>query len=241
MADDLATKTSAGGWTFNEQVVDQFDTHVSSSVRGYRDIQEITARAADWLAPDNSVIADIGCSTATTFDEIQKRHPGRRYSFHGYDTSEHMLASANRKIAGNVNTGSSINLHQHDITNGALHDQADLTIGIFALQFLRPHTRIKVLEELLGASRNGGALLIAEKVIPRDSRWALIDAEASWEDKRVAGLPGEEIVAKAEALRGVLIPQLEDVVVSEALAAGWVSPHIIWAQWNWRLFAFFSN
>ena len=240
MTDRLATGKATGAWKFDADVVAQFDSHVAASVRGYSEIQATIGRVADWAAPDGAKVIDIGCSTGTTFDVIQSRHPRRTYHFVGYDTSPEMVASAVAKMADRNTSGTYTDIYEHDVLNGLKHEDADLNIAVFTVQFVNPYSRVALLSELLRCSKPGAVLLLAEKTIPQDPRWALICAEASWEDKRIAGFSGDEIVAKAEALRGVLRPVSELLCVQEAITAGWEAPQVLWASWNWRLYGFIA-
>ena len=241
MTDNLASGAAAGAWTFSAAVAAQFDEHVTRSIRGYSSIQSIIGRVADWAAPDSATIADVGCATGATFDVIQRRHPSRRFNLYGYDTSPDMIAAARGRLSEADPTGErlSAELLCVDARDGLAHTDADLTVAVFTLQFLPPSDRLSVLEELHARSARHGVLLIAEKTIPSDPRWALIAAEALWEDKRISGFPGEEIVAKTESLRGVLRPLDESLCIAEPVLAGWRAPFVLWAEWNWRLVGYF--
>ncbi len=239
MSDTLATQTPRGGWEFDDNVTAGFDKHVSNSVAGYNDIQNTVVRLSDWFAPDNAVIADIGCSTGTTLRAIQDRNPTRVYTIHAYDKSAPMMRAATKKLANKANPDTRVHLHRDDITKGTFaHTNADLTIAIFTIQFLPASERGNVLANLCNATKPGGVLLLAEKTIPEDPRWAMITAECSWEDKKLQGIPSDEIVAKAESLRGVLRPQREQTLILETVKAGWAAPQLLWGSFQWRLYGF---
>ena len=237
MTDTLATSKKVGAWEFSDAVVAEFDDHVRSSVAGYDTIQDVIARLSDWAAPDRAAILDVGCSTGTTLKAIQGRHPNRALALYGIDKSADMIRAASKKL------GPGATLYADDVLAAEvkLPDSIDLTIAVLTLQFLPPDRRAGVLSELRRRSKETGVLVVAEKTIPADPRWALICAEASWEDKRIAGFSGDEIVAKAESLRGVLRPLREQDAILEPTLAGWGAPQVLWAVWNWRLVAYFAS
>lgn len=236
MTDTLATSKKVGAWEFSGDVVAEFDDHVRSSVAGYDTIQDVIARLSDWAAPDGAAILDVGCSTGTTLKAIRDRHPNRALALYGIDKSADMIRAASKKL------GESATLYSDDLlAEVELPNSIDLTVAVFTLQFLPPERRAGVLSDLRRRSKETGVLVVAEKTIPADPRWALICAEASLEDKRIAGFSGDEIVAKAESLRGVLRPLREQDAILEPTLAGWGDPQVLWAAWNWRLVAYFAS
>lgn len=239
MDDNLATSTPVGCWKFDERVTKQFDSHVQKSVNGYGIVQDMCALTGDWLAPDGATIVDLGCSTGTTLARIAERHSGRTYSAVGYDCAQHMLDAAESKLA-HVKNVSARFLNQR-IEDGLIHENATLTISVFTLQFLRPEQRQSVLVDAWNRTVVGGALLIAEKTIPDDARWALIAAEQLQADKAAQGLPAEEVLAKPQTLRGVLIPRRESELIEEITASGWSTPETLWRRLGWSLVGAFKE
>lgn len=231
---DVADAFPAGAWAFTPAVVDEFDTHVRQSVPFYDTIQDTVAALADWLAPEGSVVADLGVSTAETFARIRKRHPNRRHRFVGYDTSAAMLDAAEAKVPG-------MNRRQNGIEKHLFHEDAALTISLFTLQFLSLEDRRRALRNARNAAAAGGAILVAEKVREQDARWFEIGAERSWDFKADAGIGDSSIRAKARSLRGVL----QSITLEENLAllsdAGWSAPTCLFRWHQWALFGAFAD
>lgn len=230
---DVADTFDPGAWEFTPEVVAQFDAHVRQSVPFYDVIQDAVAELSDWLAPQDGLVADLGCSTGETMRRIAERHPTRRLQFVGYDTSPEMLKAAMSKV-------SNIGVFEKDIRDGLPHLEADLTLALFTLQFLPPGSRPHVLRQAHEAAAPTGALLVAEKVRVQDSRWFEIGAELSWDYKAEQGIPADSIRTKARAIRGVLRPATAEQILETIEEAGWSEPTVLFKWHQWALFGAFA-
>lgn len=230
---DVASSFQTGGWKFTREVVTVFDGHVRASVPFYDDIQALVAELADWLVPAGGLVADLGCSTGNTSAAILARHPDREIRVVLYDEALHMVHEAQQRL-GEAAPGR-VDYHIGRLQDGLQHADADLSLLLFVLQFIPyPADRAAVLEHAHRAAAPTGALIVAEKTRPRDARWAEIAAEVSHDVKARAGISGEQIRAKAAALRGVLHPYPQDETIALIEAAGWHQPEVLfrWHQWT---------
>lgn len=230
---DIAESFPSGGWKFTPGVANVFDEHVRASVPFYDAIQDIVAQATDWLVPAGGLVADLGASTGTTVARILDRNPERLARAALYDESPAMLAKAATRLTEQVAAGR-VTLHSMRVQDGPLkHDGADLTTALFTLQFLSWPDRLGALKLARAHAAATGALLIAEKVRPLDSRWAEIGSDVSHDWKAEHGITPDAIWAKARALRGVLLPQSVGALTAAMLTAGWHTPELLfrWHQW----------
>jgi tRNA (cmo5U34)-methyltransferase len=227
---DIAESFPEGGWAFTPEVAEAFPDHVRASVPFYDQIQRLVAELADWLAPDGALIADLGCATGTTAVAITRRHPGRDLSFDLYDASAAMLEIASASLPAVL---ADARTWEQDLMAPLQHSGADLTLALFTLQFLPMPARAAVLAAARAASAESGALIIAEKIRPEDSRWAEIAHDVSWDWKAVHSVSDEAILAKARALRGVLVPSTFSALEAMITAGGWEPPEVLfrWHQW----------
>jgi tRNA (cmo5U34)-methyltransferase len=230
---DVAESFAAGRWEFTPEVAAVFDEHVRASVPFYDAIQDLVTEACDWLLPAGSLVADLGAATGTTVGRILDRHPERGVRAALYDDQPDMLAQATARLTQAVADGQA-RMHVQRVEDGPLqHDDADLTLALFLLQFLTPVNRFRTLENARKASAPGAALIIAEKVRIPDARWAEIGTDVSHDWKAAHGINAEAIRAKSRALRGVLVPQTIEETAGQITAAGWAPPEILfrWHQW----------
>lgn len=230
---DIAEQFTTGGWQFTPEVAEVFPEHVRASVPFYDAIQDLIAEASDWLVPPGGHVADLGAATGITCCRIAARHPDRGICFDLYDDQPAMLKHAETALRA-LPGGRRGLFHATRIQDGPLqHNPADLTLILFALQFLPWQDRAKALRLARERSAATGALIVAEKIRPRDSRWAEIGNDASHDWKAAHGITDAAIRAKARALRGILIPHPQDTITETITAAGWTSPEVLfrWHQW----------
>lgn len=229
---DVAESFPAGAWSFTPGVVDVFDEHVRQSVPFYDAIQELVAGLSDWLVPQNGLIVDLGASTGTTVGNILRRQAHRNLSAVLYDTEKSMLDRASENLAGAPAQRIDY-VHAPIQAPPLVHSDADMTLSLFTLQFLPLRDRVAALHLARMSARETGALVVAEKVRPLDSRWHEISTDSSHDWKASHGISPDGIRAKSRALRGVLMPHPQDTLVHSITAAGWHDPEILfrWHQW----------
>lgn len=237
---DVAEAFGAGAWRFTEQVADEFPAHVRAQVPFYDEIQSLIWQASDWLVPAGAQVADLGAATGITCAGIAARHPDREIRFALYDTSAAMLKHAAEELRG-LPGGRRSTFHERRVQDGLLHSGAALTLALFTLQFLPAADRVPALRAARESAAPGGALLVAEKVRLRDSRWAEIACDVSHDWKAAHGVSDAAIRAKAAALRGVLVPSTPAGLAASVRAAGWRSPETLFAWHQWQLLGAFAG
>ncbi|MEV4749053.1 methyltransferase domain-containing protein [Streptosporangium sp. NPDC049248] len=238
---DIAHQFDAGGWEFTSHVAEVFDDHVRASVPHYDVIQDLVAETTDWLVPAGGLVADLGASTGITAQRILKRHPGRGIRFALYDEQPAMLSQAEialRKLDGEHD----VTFHTTRIQEAPLaHANADLTLCLFTLQFLSWKERLDALRLACAHSQETGALIVAEKIRPVDSRWAEIAIDVAHDYKAEHGISDSAIRAKARALRGVLRPYPQATTMQDITMAGWHAPEVLFRWHSWAVIGAFAS
>lgn len=234
---DVSHDFESGGWQFTPEVAAVFDQHVAANVPNYHLIQDMVAHLSDWLAPSGALVVDVGASTGTTVKAISDRHPNRLLNFLLYDVEDAMLERARLKLA-DLPVSHDVNFRSEDLTQEISHGDADLTLALFFLQFLPPHTRGPVLKGLAQSARpETGYLVVAEKVEQETAFWQEIANEATWDYKASQGIDPDTIRAKARALRGVLTPLPSRELVKLIADNGWHQPVPIYRWHSWGIWA----
>ena len=231
---DVAEQFDAGAWEFTPGVAAVFDEHVRQSVPHYEIIQEQVGQASDWLLPAGALIADLGASTGTSVGLLLNRHPERELRAVLYDEVPAMLAKATERLGHAVAAGR-VEMRPQRVQDPLRHDDADLTLALFLLQFLPYADRVPVLRQAREHAAATGALLVAEKVRPVDSRWAEIANAVSHDWKAEHGIDAAAIRAKERALRGVLQPVSLTALSRMITDAGWHAPEVLFRWHSWVL------
>ncbi|MDO9106107.1 MAG: carboxy-S-adenosyl-L-methionine synthase CmoA [Methylovulum sp.] len=207
--DQLFNKTGrVQDFAFDEQVAQVFDDMVARSVPFYNEIQRMQADLVmDFLPAEYGVVCDLGCSTGTTIAHLAG-HPGCPATTHfiGYDNSGPMLDKAGCKLSGQVSSGQ-VSLRFADLSCLAELPDCDAAILNWALQFVRPIDRERLLKTVYQALKPGGILLLSEKILATDTvlNRLYIDHYLQFK-KSQSGYTDTENQRKREALENVLVP-----------------------------------
>ncbi|GGO63159.1 hypothetical protein [Nonomuraea cavernae] len=238
---DIAEQFGAGGWAFTSNVAEVFDDHVRASVPHYDVIQDLVAETTDWLVPAGGLVADLGASTGASARRILQRHPNRGIRFALYDEQPAMLDQAAIELK-EIGGEHDVILSATRIQQGPLvHEDADLTLCLFTLQFLPQQERVDALRLARACSAETGALIVAEKIRAVDSRWAEIGTDVAHDYKAAHGITDASIRAKSRALRGVLRPYPQQTTMQAMADAGWHAPEVLFRWHSWAVIGAFAS
>ena len=203
----LTSGHGTGTFEFNAEVAEVFDDMLERSVPFYPEQQSMIAALCKQLRRPDTVIYDLGCSTATTLITLA-RELSSDVPLVGFDNSRPMLDRAGAKIREN-NFLDRIELREGDL-NGALPetrlDRAGIVIMGWTLQFVIPSRRDQVIRWIYESLIDEGALLVTEKVLTDDQSLGELYTSLYHDFKRKRGYLDVEIARKREALENVLVP-----------------------------------
>ena len=192
-------------WEFNESVAKDFDNHVSASVPGYEWFHDYIVRLAEFYIEDNDSILDIGCSTGTLLRDIKRNLSNRDFYIAGVDKSSSMIEIAKSNLQdpkakffdGDI-------LDFFDFTDSSTK-LSFITI-VLTLQFLSYEDRSKVLETCCSRLKEGGAVVVVEKIIQEDGHMQKMFDDIYQEMKFENGLTKDSLFDKTLSLRGKMKP-----------------------------------
>lgn len=207
--DDIFSETTSrtSDFEFNDEVVEVFNDMIARSVPYYREQQCMIQEMARELVIPHTNVYDLGCSTATTLINLCEviDEPA---NFIGYDSSRPMLERSRRRIR-EKGFEERIELHEGDF-NGDLSKlplkNASLISMCWTMQFVRPLQRERVVKWIYDGLVDGGALVLTEKVLTRNSRINRFFIDLYYDFKQRNGYSETEILRKREALENVLVP-----------------------------------
>ena len=201
MKDDLFKKPIKKQFEFDESVASVFDDMLERSVPFYKSVIDLISNLIIKNISEQSVICDLGCSTAKTLLEIDKKSK-KKLRLIGIDNSEAMINRAKNKA---IAYGADLELILGDILKIDI-PKSDVIISNYTLQFIRPLQREKVIKKIFSSLKEGGIFIVSEKIISenRTLNLQLIDEYHNF--KKSQGYSDFEISQKREAIENILVP-----------------------------------
>jgi len=199
-----AQRERIGDFTFDRSVAGVFDDMVTRSVPFYTEMQRMIVELARDFATPGSAVYDLGCSTGTTFANIDP-YVDPSVRFVGFDNSNEMLDKCRAKLTAAGMTRE-LDLRCRDLNEGAEIQDASLVTLVLTLQFIRPLHRNRLIADVVRGLRSQGCLILIEKVLAEESLFNRFFIKYYYDLKRREGYSDTEIAQKREALENVMIP-----------------------------------
>jgi tRNA (cmo5U34)-methyltransferase len=184
---------------FNKTLSQNFDSHVKKSVPFYEISHEITTELSKFFLKDNSRYYDLGCSTGTLIEKIDKSNAGKKLELIGVDESKFMIDIAKKKKKKII--------FKKERLNDFQFKKSDLITSLYTIQFIKPSYRQDLFNKIYKSLNWGGAFIIFEKIRGNDARFQDILNFLYFDFKKKIGkLSSEDIINKEKSLRGILDP-----------------------------------
>ncbi len=194
-------KAKTAGWRFDGEVSERFETHIRRSVPLYDEGHALICKLSDYFIHDGSRIYELGSSTGLLSYRLATRHAFRKNTqVTGIEIEEEMVRRARQSYQSE-----NLRFEQADITAFSF-EKADLIVSYYTIQFVRPALRQQLIDRIYEALHWGGAFIMFEKVRGPDARFQDIFTGIYTDFKLERGYSAEEIVNKAQSLKGVLEP-----------------------------------
>lgn len=191
-------------WEFDDAVTDAFDDMLARSIPDYQQMRRtVTDLAVRLLRPGDRVL-DLGCSRGEALAQVldDPRLPSG-VSGVGVEVSQPMAAAARDRFADERR----VEIVEADVVDDGLPPGPyGVALAVLTVQFTPIEHRLALLAAIADELRPGGALLLVEKVIGASAPIDALLTDAYRDHKRAQGYTEEQIVRKAAALRGVLVP-----------------------------------
>jgi tRNA (cmo5U34)-methyltransferase len=225
----------AADFKFDETVARAFDDMVERSVPMYEETQRMTVElAANFVQPD-SRIYDLGSATGTTLALLAHHITDPSVRLIGIDNAKAMIDKSREKLA-RVNALHRSELVLADLDGDFEMRDASVAVMIYTLQFVRPLHRDALVRRIAAGMKEGGCLIVAEKIVQACSLINRLYIDLYFSMKRRRGYSDTEIVQKREALENVLIPYTQEENKQLFLRNGFSHVEIFF---NWYNFAGF--
>lgn len=216
--------SQVGDFKFDEQVVKVFPDMIQRSVPGYGSILSMIGELAERYAEPGSNIYDLGCSLGACTLMMRSRVPAD-CRIVAVDSSPPMIEGLGKKLS---TEGCAVECQLGDIRNTPI-ENCSLAVLNFTLQFVDQIERECLLAKIAQGTRQGGALVLSEKVrFPDEGQQELL-TELHHSFKRANGYSELEIAQKRTALEKTLVPETLETHLSRLKRVGY-STAICWFQ-----------
>lgn len=231
MKDKVFDKPIVKQFEFDDEVAAVFDDMLERSVPFYKESQRISKYFVLKALPENGIVYDLGCSTASSLLDIE-RDLKVKARLIGLDNAASMLEQARKKCDV---FNADIELVEGDILNYE-YEMADVMLSNYTLQFVRPPVRNNLVQTICEHLKEQGIFIFSEKVVSEDSVLNKQLIDCYYDFKKEQGYSAYEIMQKREALENVLIPYTEKENIEMCKAAGFRHCEVIF---RWSNFATF--
>ena len=226
-----------GEWRFDKNVSQAFDSHVRKSVPFYEEIQRMVIELSEYFVRDRSVVYDLGSSTGTTLELLSSAHAGKEDAqFFGFDLSKFMIKQARKKV-----NRPNVRFRHKNVLDVEFSPPANFVTSLFTMQFLTLAERRVLLARINEGLIEGGGLLIVEKISAEHSGFEDMWTELYWDFKRRQGFTPEQILEKANSIRGVMKPLTVQENFDLLWQTGYSRVDMFFKWYNWAGFLAIKN
>lgn len=199
--DNVFNKPIIKQFEFDKEVASVFDDMLNRSVPFYDEMLNLTTSFALKYCHNQSIVYDLGCSTASTLINIAKKSDVD-LELIGIDNSYAMLERAEQKSKAYGLNIKFLNADIFDIN----FKPSNVIISNYTLQFIRPLQREKLIKKIYDSLKDNSVFIFSEKVITENKTLNKLMIDKYYDFKKTKGYSEFEIAQKREALENVLIP-----------------------------------
>jgi tRNA (cmo5U34)-methyltransferase len=231
------TASRASDFEFNAQVAEVFDDMLLRSIPFYLEIQCMIKEIGRKFWIKGTDVYDLGCSTGTTLINLCREIEGPA-RFVGFDNAPPMIEKAKQRVK-EQGFENSIEIKYGDLNgdlSGLRLQNASVVTICWALQFIRPLRRDRLIKWIYDGMVDGGVLVITEKVLTAHTHMNRFFVDFYYDFKKRNRYSDEEILRKREALENVLIPYRIDENLEMLKGNGFEITEVFFQWYNFACF-----
>ncbi len=218
------------GFRFDESVVGVFTDMIRRSVPGYGMVLSLTGVLAEQYLQPETRGYDLGASLGGSTLAMREVARQRQCPLIAVDNSEAMVEQC-RTHLGETAGEEQIELRCEDVRNTVV-ENASLVVMNFTLQFIPLEEREEVLSTIASGMKEGGALMLSEKICFENAEQQERMEQLHHAFKRANGYSELEISQKRAALEEVLRPETVQQHLERLRRAGFSSAEVIFQALN---------
>lgn len=201
--DTLYTRKYGRPFAFDAEVTPVFADMIQRSVPGYGLTLQMIALIAGQYGQAHSNLYDLGCSLGASTLAMAHGLNVDGCTVIGVDQSQAMLEAC----AENVRDCVVPIVLQHADIEHVVFENASMVVLNFTLQFIAKDKRDALIQRIYRGMREGGVLILSEKVAFADSFEQAAQIRLHESFKRAQGYSELEVSRKRQSLENVLIPE----------------------------------
>lgn len=216
------SRASTTGFQFDEKVVRVFPDMISRSVPGYELVVPMIGMLARRYVQPETNIYDLGCSLGASSLAMALAVKAEGAGIIAVDNSEAMVSKCRQRVAES-NAAIPVEVRLENILDTQI-ENASVVVLNFTLQFLDRAQRAGLVKRIATGMRDGGALIISEKICFEDKQEQNNQTDWHHDFKRTQGYSELEVAQKRNALEDVLQPDTEARHIERLKQAGLSTP-----------------
>ncbi|KAA0455933.1 MAG: carboxy-S-adenosyl-L-methionine synthase CmoA [Candidatus Thioglobus sp.] len=217
MRDDIFThKNDLVDFIFDASVASVFDDMVKRSVPGYQSMIEMVGLFTQKYGQNDSQYYDLGASTGAVAIALGANNPYKNNRIIAVDNSVEMTKKCAKNLAGKAGNFDIICANIEDIKI----QNASIVVLNLTLQFIKPAQRQALINNIYQGLRQGGALIVSEKIHFNDVQKSAKINKLHIDFKRANGYSELEIASKRQSIENVLITDDEQTHFARFNTAG---------------------
>lgn len=211
------------GFKFDAKVADVFENMITRSVPGYPLMLDLIGVLGERYAIPGTRCYDLGCSLGASTLKLRQHLPQSCHLI-GIDSSSAMVERCRANVARD-HSQASVEILQQKIQD-TVFESASVVVINFTLQFIPDNDRLAMLKKISDGMVEGGALILAEKIVFTDKEKQDFMTQLHHEFKKYQGYSDLEIAQKRASLENVLIPNTEEEHINRLKEAGFSSAQV---------------
>ena len=222
-------RVAKGAWQFDDAVPGVFDAHVSKSIPKYQYGHDLVIKYAQPFLQEAGRCYELGCSTGMLTAKLAACANPDKSSIIGLDQVSGMIDRAHRRCKDFAH----VSFETADIVNYRFQS-ANVVVCYYTLHFTPLSKRAGIINAVYNALEDNGIFVLFEKIRFSDEQKNREVTDQYHKFKASQGFTHKEIISKAEALEGVLVPQTEQENLIMLGDGGFNSNLVIFEELCWQ-------